>query len=119
MAVKITDIKNEAQALHERHESETGRRTAASKHYYYAFHLCKSIWPSLSKPGNYGMHKAFCNGLKESEQLRKIGGNLDKLRSLRVDADYYIQKDFYKMQLDRAKELVDSIEKEIIRILHP
>ncbi|MBF0097801.1 MAG: HEPN domain-containing protein [Magnetococcales bacterium] len=116
MSVSINDLRSEFQQLLDRAHHEASHRTAASKCYYFIYHSCKSMWPSVAASGTHGMHRAFYKGLQGAQGLEKIGSKLEKLHNLRVTADYHLDRSFFPAQLKRAQELAESIVVDIQNI---
>ncbi|WP_420905536.1 hypothetical protein [Candidatus Magnetaquiglobus chichijimensis] len=113
MGISFKDLDDESQELLQSASNEARFRTAASKFYYFAYHMCRTCLPDVKASGNYGMHKTFYKGLQNVDDLAIIGSRLEKLHALRVNADYHLKEIFSSSHLKRAKDLSDSISNDI------
>lgn len=104
MSISNQDLMDYADNFWKQANCENGHRTAVSKFYYAAYHLCNLEFSSqLNFPKNTdgGVHQKLWGALKEFEDpadqerqrfFRTIGNLGDSLRIRRVDADYKLNK---------------------------
>ena len=92
--------------------SEVERRVVASRSYYAAYHVCRSI---ARREGVFtdtgGAHAEVIDSLTRSPQrkLKSIGYMLKQCRDLRVKADYKIEVDFTIQDAETARGQCESI----------
>lgn len=95
-------------------DSEFARRVAVSRIYYATYHLARGVAPARpAGPGEGGVHRALIEALQGSSdpEHRLAGRRLDRLRHLRVEADYHLSATVARHTLDEAVRAAGAIRK--------
>ena len=101
-------------------KEESCYRTAIGRIYYSIFLKIKDkmekqgdfIRYKYSDGKNFGEHEILLKFLlTKGGEFTKLSNNLEKLRNLRVDSDYKIDKEVFESQVKLAKALFEVIKK--------
>lgn len=120
MPIDSEDLKVYAEKIAISAEGEVEYRAATSRAYYSIFHKTKQLG-YVALPGDEGSHKRYIDALMraDNESARKAGRVLDQCKQLRVAADYHIQNEFDKYDMQEAVAMAvrlhKLVEKEIKR----
>lgn len=98
---------------------EISFRNAASRAYYYGYHICDAFADAENLPlqGGRGIHDKLIARLSKNEDgwIRKIGRLLDQAKAKRRDADYILHREFKELDaqstINKAKAINQEIEK--------
>ncbi|CAE6855394.1 hypothetical protein R75461_07681 [Paraburkholderia nemoris] len=102
---------------------EIALRCAASRIYYAAYHICKQQADTHCTPlqesdkSGQGLHAQLFKRLSENSKNAKLDELLDtlaqsalKMKTIRIDADYKLEKDFRKKDADRCSSLLEEVK---------
>lgn len=114
--IEPDDIFRLAKSLHREKDSEIHQRMAVARAYYSVLHLVRC---HLRLPEDIGKHKSIHGFVREQlfsvppqetpEFLKKCKFSFDKLRTMRVDSDYYCSKAIDLNEVNRLMAVVDEI----------
>jgi len=100
-------------------EGEVFKRSAASRAYYCAFHVCQNIADTQQLPPaqnrNTGSHQQLIKRLLHSDnkRLNKLGTVLRQGRDLRTEADYKLSSTFSKENAFKSLQFATFIAEHI------
>lgn len=124
MPVTPDDIENLAIELGRRSD-ETSYRCAASRYYYSAYHKCRNLADTIDEPeySDSGMHSSLITKLTRKKvasdsrefdmKIRSIGHLLQAAKDIRTNADYELNYDFEKHNMDEIKGMLDRLNDKL------
>lgn len=118
----VEDLEAFARSLLVDGAPEIALRSAASRIYYAAYHLCtlqanKCCTPLQDEDKNGGLHlqlftRLIQNSKKKDfdEALATLAETAKKMKAIRVDADYKLAKDFISREARRCASFLDDVK---------